>query len=263
MDLGTLRAGAEVFGDSLDTPSFTAFKVHLWSGCQPPPPAPAPTPAAPPTPPPPPTKTTIPATVPSLIYDGETAGHFFDGDTSFTEWATATGQEASVQETLPGELNQYRCVALLANQSIGGPEDAELSQYLKEGGTIVAIGEHEGGAWSEADLALNGFLQSVGAEVTLDGDSLDEGNHETFYIEPSPLTSGVSDIAYNWVASVSLSGAAVPLILTEEGTSVLVGAQKIGSGTVVVSGDSNMFSDNNEGFYENDDNGQFVRDICP
>lgn len=35
MDLGSLSAGAEVFGESLDTPSFTPFKLHLWSGCQP------------------------------------------------------------------------------------------------------------------------------------------------------------------------------------------------------------------------------------
>jgi hypothetical protein len=30
-----------------------------------------------------------------------------------------------------------------------------------------------------------------------------------------------------------------------------------------MSGDTNMFSDNNSGFYVNDDNGQFVQDLCP
>jgi alpha-tubulin suppressor-like RCC1 family protein len=35
LDLGSLSAGAEVFGHGLDTPSFTPFKLHLWKGCQP------------------------------------------------------------------------------------------------------------------------------------------------------------------------------------------------------------------------------------
>jgi hypothetical protein len=35
IDLGSLSAGADVFGHSLDTPAFTPFKIPLWSGCQP------------------------------------------------------------------------------------------------------------------------------------------------------------------------------------------------------------------------------------
>jgi hypothetical protein len=268
MDLGSLRAGAEVLGYSLNTPSFTPFKLHLWSGCAPaagggaasPPPS---SPPSPPASPPPPPKTTIPAAGPSLIYDGDTAGSPYDGDTSFADWANATGQEADVEETLPAELDHYKCVALLLNQSIENAQTEELAKYLKEGGTIVVIGEHEGPGWSEADFALNEFLRFVGAELSLDDDSIEEGPHVTFNIEASPLTSGVSDIGYNWVTSTSVSGSAIPLILTEDDSYTLVGAQTIGSGTVVVSGDSNMFSDNNEGFYEDDDNGQFVRDICP
>lgn len=264
MNLGSLRAGAEVLGYSLDTPSFTPFKLHLWSGCQPatgggatsPPPSP---PASPPAPP----KTTIPAIGPSLIYDGDTAGSPYDGDTSFTDWANATGQEANVQETLPAELDHYKCVALLLSKSIESAQTEELAQYLKEGGTIVVIGEHEGPGWSEADFALNELLHFVGAGLSLDDNSIEEGPHVTFNIEASPLTSGVSDIGYNWISSTSVSGSALPLILTEDDSNTLVGAQTIGSGTVVVSGDSNMFSDNNEGFYENDGNAQFVRDICP
>jgi hypothetical protein len=60
-----------------------------------------------------------------------------------------------------------------------------------------------------------------------------------------------------------VSGNATPLVLTADGSETLVAAESIGSGTVVVSGDSNMFSDNSEEDYANYDNGQFVRDLCP
>ncbi len=42
LDLGSLSAGAEIFGASVNTPSFTPFKIPLWSGCKPPPPPPPP-----------------------------------------------------------------------------------------------------------------------------------------------------------------------------------------------------------------------------
>ncbi len=35
IDLGSLSAGTEVFGQSLNTPAFTPFKIPLWSGCKP------------------------------------------------------------------------------------------------------------------------------------------------------------------------------------------------------------------------------------
>ena len=35
VNLGSLSAGVEAFGHSFNTPSFTASKLHLWSGCQP------------------------------------------------------------------------------------------------------------------------------------------------------------------------------------------------------------------------------------
>jgi hypothetical protein len=35
LDLGSLSAGVTVLGRSLNTPAFTPFKAHLWSGCHP------------------------------------------------------------------------------------------------------------------------------------------------------------------------------------------------------------------------------------
>lgn len=262
IDLGSLSAGVEAFDHSLDTPAFTPFKLHLWKGCQPPA-SPPPSPPPPPHSSPPPVKSGIPAVGPTLVYDANTAGQADEGDTSFTDWANATGQEANVQETLPAELNGYKCVALLLNQSIEPASTEALVHYVKEGGTIVVIGEHEGPGWSSADIGLNEFLASAGASISIDDDSLDEGPYVTSEIESSPFTSGVSYLGYNWISSASVSGDATPLVLTADGSEALVAAQSVGNGTLIVSGDSNMFSDNSESDYEDDDNGQFVRDICP
>jgi hypothetical protein len=35
IDLGSLSAGVQVFGHSLNTPEWTPFKLHLWKGCTP------------------------------------------------------------------------------------------------------------------------------------------------------------------------------------------------------------------------------------
>ena len=53
------------------------------------------------------------------------------------------------------------------------------------------------------------------------------------------------------------------LYTAHDSTVPLVAYQSIGAGTVVLSGDSNMFSDNSDGAYEDADNGTFVDDLCP
>ncbi len=70
LNLGSLTAGVEVFDQSLNTPAFTPFKLHLWKGCEPPPPPPPnpPTPP-PPTSPEPPTTTTPPPGTPPPAAD--------------------------------------------------------------------------------------------------------------------------------------------------------------------------------------------------
>jgi hypothetical protein len=48
-----------------------------------------------------------------------------------------------------------------------------------------------------------------------------------------------------------------------EGSATLIGEQAIGPGTFVMSGDSNLFTDNNDGFYTEYNNGQLVTNLCP
>ena len=82
-------------------------------------------------------------------------------------------------------------------------------------------------------------------------------------LNPSPLTQGVSTLGYNWVSTITVSGAAQQLVETADGAETLIGDQSVGSGSFLMSGDSNLFTDNNDGFYTEYNNGQVVADLCP
>ncbi|MGA7705128.1 MAG: hypothetical protein WB998_09565 [Solirubrobacteraceae bacterium] len=221
-----------------------------------PPPAPAP-------PPPPPPPVTVPASGPTLVYDGDTAMGTQSGDLEFSEWSAATGQSAEVSATFPADLSSYRCVVMLANKSVGASETGLLGGYLQSGGTIVAVGEHQGFGFDTADGAMNSLATALDVGLGLDDDEIDEGELATTNIDPSPLTAGVSVLGENWASTVSVWGVAQPLVGSMDDSSTIVAAQAVGSGQFVMAGDSNMFSDNSYGAYSDDDNGRFVLDLCP
>lgn len=212
---------------------------------------------------------TVPATGPTLVYAGQSAlppeadSVEFTGDHSFEAWSAATGESAEVDETLPSTITPYRCVVLLTNESLGEIAEAELSAYLRQGGTIVALGEHEGGDYDLANETLSRFASFVGVGMSLVGGNHDYGQNTTYAIDPSPLTEGVFTLGDNWASTVEVSGAAEPLAGTADGEGTLVGAQKVANGTFVMAGDSNLFTDEDQGVYEDDDNGQFASDLCP
>ena len=206
----------------------------------------------------------MPASGPSLIYQYDTAGSPDDGDLDFANWAGATGQDADVEDTLPSDLDTYRCVALDLNQSFNDGDEGQLAGYLQAGGTILALGEHsDGDRLDAADAALNSMLGDLGVSITINDDSNDYGDTVTSNIGSSPLTSGVSSIGYNWASSLSLSGSAQELVGSADDSYSLIAEQSAGGGTMIVSGDSNAFSDNNDGFYGDDNNGQLVSNMCP
>lgn len=217
--------------------------------------APAPTPPA--------SLPQAPKPGPTVVYDGATAMGSQEGDLTFYEWEEATGESTEALDTLPGSLSSYRCVVLLANESLEAQEERLLGEYLRSGGTIVAIGEHQGFGFDEADATLNGFAGSLGVGLALDDDELDYGAQVTTNIGGSPLAAGVYALGDNWVSSISVSGSAQALVDSSEGLAPIVGAQAVGSGEFVMAGDSNMFSDNAYGAYVFYDNGQLVRNICP
>jgi len=222
----------------------------------------SPTPA-PPASAPPPSAPQVPPTGPTVIYDGETVMGSQGGDLDFYEWEEATGENTEVVDTLPGSLMGYRCVVLLANESLEAQQENLLGAYLRSGGTILAIGEHEGSGFDAADFALNRLAGSLGVGLALNDDELDYGAQVTTSIDDSPLTAGVYALGDNWVSTLSVSGSAQALVESSEDLAPIVGAQAVGPGQFVMAGDSNMFSDNSYDAYYSFDNGQFVHNLCP
>lgn len=220
-------------------------------------------PPAPPVPTPPTSSSQVPSTGSTLVYDGATAMGSQEGDLVFYDWEEATEENTEVSGALPDSLSSYRCVVLLANESLEAQEESLLADYLRSGGTIVAIGEHQGLGFDEADATLNSFASSLGVGLALDDDELDYGEQVTTNIDSSPLTTGVYALGDNWVSSVSVSGSAQALVDSSEDSATIIGAQAVGSGQFIMAGDSNMFSDNSYGAYYSYDNAQLVHNICP
>jgi len=238
--------------------------VQLYHGCT----STSPTPPPPPPPAPPP-PTTVPAAGPTLVYDGRTAlppeyeSVEFAGDRTFSGWAAATGQPAEVAEALPPAILSNRCVVLLTNQSLDAVEEAELTAYLHAGGTILAVGEHDGGGYNAANETLNRFAGSLGVSLAIVDGNHDYGPNVTTAIDPTPLTENVFSLADNWTSTLEVSGAAQPLAGTADGEGTLIGAQQVGSGLFVMAADSNLFTDEKQSGYEDDGNGQLARNLCP
>lgn len=220
-------------------------------------------PAPPPAPPPPPSAPQIPSKGSTVVYDGDTAMGSQEGDLSFYNWEEATEEDTTVSDALPGNLSSYRCVVLLVNESLEAQQESLLAGYLNSGGTIVAIGEHRGHGFDEADATLNSFAGALGIGLALEDDELDYGEQVTTNIDSSPLTAGVYSLGDNWVSSVSVSGSAQPLVESAEDSGTIAGVQAVGRGLFIMAGDSNMFSDNSYGAYYFSDNSRFVRNLCP
>jgi hypothetical protein len=216
-----------------------------------------------------PTTPTAPTHVPpagaTLIYQGNTAGGSTFGDLSFDDWAAANGEQVDYADTLPSDASAYRCVVLDLNESFAPGDQAALIGYLAQGGTVLALGEHgdSGGGFDASDAAINGLAAALGSPITLDDDAIDGGDTVTSNIDSSPLTSGVFSLGYNWSSTLSVASPAQPLVESADDSSTLIAAQAIDGGTFVISGDSNFFSDNNDSFYADDDNGRLVEDLCP
>lgn len=178
----------------------------------------------------------------------------------FSHWAAATGKPVELAGDLPASLSGYRCVVLNVNEEFANSDPAALSSYLHEGGTVVALGEHEG--FDIADNAINELSEALGAKMLLNDDEWDVGPFFTFAIDPSPLTANVGELGYNWASSVYYEEPAEPLVEGAEEEFTMIAAQPLQGGTFILSGDSNPFSDDDYGAYSEADNGTLVHDLC-
>jgi hypothetical protein len=213
----------------------------------------------------PPPQPTVPLTGPTLVDEESTAGDPTSGDQTFNAWSSATGEEVDVLDALPSDMSSYRCVVLDINELLDPSDPATLATYLGEGGTVIALGEHTdgGGGFDEADATLNALASQLGSGITLNDDEIDASDTTTNNIDSSPLTVGVGAVGYNWASTLSVPSPASALVESADDSATLIASDSVDGGTLIVSGDSNAFSDNNDGFYSFDDNGQLVDDFCP
>lgn len=223
-------------------------------------------PVAPPASPAPPS-VVVPTQGPTLAYIGNIASSMSaPGDATFDDFAGATGQQVQVVTSLPSSLSGYRCAILDVNTSFSASDEATLEAFLRAGGTVLALGEHAGGDFDTADAAINLLATQLGvAGLALDDDQYDaNGDEYPDAIVPSPLTANVGQLGDNFVSGLTVTPPAQSLVYTADDDTVpLVAYQSVGSGTFVMSGDSNIFTDNNDSFYIFDDNGAFADDLCP
>jgi hypothetical protein len=205
----------------------------------------------------------VPATGPTLVYQSVSAGDSNNGDFSWSNWAGATEEGVDTAYTLPRDPYSYRCVVLDADTVFDPGDDRLLGRYLQAGGTIVALGEHTGSSFDDADNALNSMAGSLGAGISLNDDEIDAADSSTTNVAPGPFTDGVSEVGYNWASTLALSGPATPILNSADGTATIMASQTLNGGTFVMAGDTNAFSDADNGAYAAYDNGRLVKNLCP
>ena len=162
---------------------------------------------------------------------------------------------------LPADLSPYDCVVLPVNgQLFDAGQKATFASYLASGGRLFALGDGSD-QFSAANATMNDLAAALGSGLSLNNDSFDVVFHNTTDIVPSQFTQGVAVIRYAFVSTLTASGNGQVLVGTESGLP-FVGAEEIGPGLFVLSGDSNVFSDESDGGYINQDNAVLVRNLC-
>ena len=198
-----------------------------------------------------------------LVYNGE------GGLTvPFNNFGSATGKTVQILQALPQDLLPFDCVVLPLNGWFGGPPLFSaatleaLNGYVNGGGRIIAQAEWYPYA-GVAIAVMNGLATNLGADLFVVPDAIDAGFHTTNNIDPSPFTVGVNSIRYAFTSGVSVlvGPHAHSLVRTIDGTT-FIGVDKIGSGVFVLSGDGNVFSDQNDTGYIVEDNGTLAANIC-
>ncbi len=143
LNLGSLSAGVEVFGKSLNSPAFTPFDVHLWKGCesQPPPPQqPPPTEQPPPQPPPPqqpPPPTPDPTLFGKILRVSATGAAYFIDNGGVRHWIPNGGVYLCMTEWHGIEVVDDETQAEVEAYSAGADETCTIPQAFN---TIVRVG---------------------------------------------------------------------------------------------------------------------------
>ncbi|HEX9697047.1 MAG TPA: hypothetical protein VGB64_12145 [Actinomycetota bacterium] len=192
-----------------------------------------------------------------FVYSGN--GALNEGYSAF---AAAAGRTLTVSSALPADLAGLECVILPVNASaFSAAQKTVLSDYVRAGGTLIAIAEHSG--FAGAIATMSDLSASLGSAMSVVSDAIDSDFHTTTSIDSDALTDRMTSYVYAAASRVSIAGSARSLIRTQTGGQTFIGAQILGAGTFVLSGDSNGLSDNShDGYTGPASNPEFAENLC-
>ena len=156
---------------------------------------------------------------------------------------------------LPGQLDSHNLSGLNlllavqpANDYTPG-ETATMQSYLASGGRIAFMGEHGSFAPNENNR-ITAEIALLGGHITITNDVIDGGFHDATVgngqILNHPLTQGVNTYNYAAFAPLNISGPAQTLMLGINLTSVMMGYENIGAGSIFLITDQNVWDNVNQ-----------------
>ena len=198
-----------------------------------------------------------------LVYAGDNAWN-----NGYSKFGSAVGRDVDTSVVLPGDLSAYGCIILPANRNGFSTETiTALVSFVQTGGKIIAQADQgsPGSSFLGAITNINNLASALGSNLSFEAADIDQGFHVTENIDPSPFTKGVSSIKYAWTSKVLVGTGAHSLVRTEGGLTdgtIIIGAEKIGKGWLILCGDLNIFSDFSDTGYTKQSNGMLARNIC-
>lgn len=139
-----------------------------------------------------------------------------------------------------------------------GAENTHLANFLAVGGRIAYMGEHC--SFPGGNENINPSLTAVGSNIQIACGTTQDGGFHTAtrvggQILDHPLTTGVNSYRYAAFAPLAMGGLSETLMLGTDLTSVMMGFENIGPGSVFLITDQNPFDDpfaeDNEIMFEN------------
>ncbi|MDQ6735484.1 MAG: hypothetical protein M3Z35_15430 [Nitrospirota bacterium] len=123
-------------------------------------------------------------------------------------------------------------------------ETTTMSNFLLGGGRIAFMGEHGQFAPNENDR-ITAAISLLGGNISIINNVIDPLFHDATVgngqILSNPLTVGVNTYNYAAFAQLTLSGTAQTLMLGTDLTSIMMGYQNIGPGSIFVITDQNVW----------------------
>jgi len=170
----------------------------------------------------------IPSTV-NTFYNG-LAGHTSTQGGNVVTTPALAGIEL-LWAIQPG--NNYTAAEILA-----------MSAYLSTGGRIAFMGEHGSTFGANENIRINLALAALGSAMSIQNGNIQDGGSQTALrsngeILTHDLTAGVD--SYGYAAFAPIIGAPEVLMLGHNLTSVMMGFENIGAGSIFLITDQNVF----------------------